>query len=162
MRTSNNMFFAGSNKSQFGWLFLIALTAPFLISACENNNHTLQILDLKEAKDLWEKKEVKTYRVDVERICFCPSPFRYTMKVKNGKIVKILDSENGEPVDANAGHLTIDELFNWLEQITIQKPQKLELEFHPKLGYPTFIDYNQSDYIADEEILMRLKDLQPD
>lgn len=159
MKTSKTILSAIRDLNQIIWLFIFALVIPLFYSSCDEASIISQTNDLKAAKDLWEKTNIKEYRVEIERVCFCPAPIRYTMWVENGETVQIIDTQTGEKVENITGYLTIDELFTWLEGIALQDPQKLELEFHPQLGYPTFIDYNQSDMIADEEMLMNLKNL---
>ena len=161
MKASKNILFWNRDFNQYIRLFIFALAIPVLCYACDDTNLISQNRDLQAAKEQWERTNIEDYKVEIERICFCGGPFRYTMSVNDGEIVEVLDSETGEAVEHLGGYSTIDELFTWLEQAAAQNPQKLELEFHPQLGYPTFVDYNQSDMIADEEMLMRLEDLQP-
>lgn len=160
MKASKEILFGGRDIKQFIGLFIFALATPVLFSACDDTNLIPQTRDLQAAKEQWERTNIEDYQVEIERICFCGGPFRYIMSVENGEIVQILDSETGDVIEHLGGYSTIDEIFTWLEQVAARYPQKLELEFHPELGYPTFIDYNQSDMIADEEMLMRLENFQ--
>lgn len=160
MKASKNILSDGRDLNQYIGLFIFALAIPLFYSACDNTNSISQTRDLQAAKEQWERTNIEDYQVEIERICYCGGPFLYTMSVENGEIMQILDSETGEAVEHLGGYSTIDELFTWLEKAAAQNPQTLELEFHPELGYPTFIDYNQSDMIADEEMLMKLENLQ--
>ncbi len=162
MKASKNILFGNRGLRKYIWLFIFPLLFPLLFSACDDPILLSQTRDLQAAREQWESTNIEDYRVEIERICFCGGPFRYAMSVENGEIVQILDSETGEAVEHLEGYSTIDELFTWLEQVAARNPQTLELEFHPESGYPTFIDYNQSDMIADEEMLMRLENLQPE
>lgn len=160
MKAAKNILSGRENVRQFLHLFFFTLAILLINSACDDANLISQTRDLKAAKVKWEEVNINDYRAEIERLCFCGGPFRYTMSVNNGEIVEVLDSETGEAVENLGGYSTIDELFTWLEQVATQDPQKLELEFHPKLGYPTLIDYNQSDNIADEELLLRINDFE--
>lgn len=159
MKALKNILSGKRDFNQYIRLSVFALAIPLLYSACDDKNLFSQTRDLQVAKEQWDRSNIKNYRVEIERVCFCPPPIQYTMVVENGEIAQIIDSETGEAIQHLTGYSTIDELFTWLEQASAQDPQKLELEFHPQLGYPTYIDYNQSDMIADEEMLMRLNDL---
>lgn len=135
------------------------LLLSLLFISCNDSNRQGDINSIEEAKERWKSNNLSDYRIEVERSCFCAAPFNYTAVVENNEVVRIIDTETGESVGQTGGYPTIDELFSWLEQVAPKKPEKLDLEFHPTLGYPTFIDYNQSDLIADEELLMKIDNL---
>jgi len=155
MIASKNFLSRNGGLNKFIRLF-IALLILLIYSACSDDNLISQTYDIRAAKEQWEKTNIEDYHAEVERICYCAAPFRYTISVEDGEIVQIRNSETGEAVELNEGYSTIDELFIWLQQAASHDPKKLDLEFHPELGYPTFIDYNQSDNIADEELLLRV------
>lgn len=143
------------------------LVSLFLLLAlstlsCSDANPFGKLTDIEAAKNRWNELEITDYRMEVERFCFCPPPMRFTAIVKDNEVVEIIDQETGESTEGNAGYSTIDDLFSWLEDVSEKDPKKLELEFHPTMGYPTFIDYNQSDLIADEELLLKINDLKPE
>ena len=141
---------------------LYALLILALVTGCQDSEIGPPPQTLDEAKERWGSVQTGNYQVDVERYCFCPPPRKYTIVVSNQVIFKVIDRENDKPVGSDAGYRTVDELFTWLEEIASRDPQKLELRFHPDLGYPTYINYNQSDMIADEEIEMELENLRFD
>jgi len=140
-------------------LFAVSVFVLGCFVSCDGNLNADKVSDLEEATKVWQQAKPSSYTVDVERICFCPPPQNYTLVVANGNIEQVIDAETGDVIEEYGGYTTIDELFEWLQEIASGNPQKLELEFHKELGYPTFIDYNQSDLIADEEMLMRLQNL---
>lgn len=135
---------------------ILLLTLPGLLASCGNTEITDEI---ELAQQRWDASNIENYIADMERICFCPPPSRYTLFVDSGTITRAVDSESGEEIKQNNGYSTVDELFEWLLEAAARNPEKLELEFHNELGYPTLIDYNQSDMIADEELLIRILDL---
>lgn len=160
MKAAKNILSGRENVRHFLHLYFFALAILLINSACDDANLISQSRDLKAAKVKWEKVNINDYRAEIERLCFCPPPIRYTLVVENGEIAQVINSDTGEAIQHLEGYSTIDELFTWLEQAASQNPQKLELEFHPKLGYPTLIDYNQSDNIADEELLLRINNFE--
>lgn len=138
-------------------IIVLLFAIPGLLVSCGTSE---SIDKIEIAKERWEAANIDNYKAEVERICFCPPPSKYTVVVENGSIVEVVNSETGEDIEQDNGYKTIDELFTWLLEAASRNPKKLELEFHSELGYPTFIDYNQSDMIADEEMLIRILDLQ--
>lgn len=160
MKTLKNKPWVQGGLNKIFLLFILAPAISLLYSSCDESGLISQTRDLHTAKELWEKTNTEDYLTEIERVCFCPAPMRYIMKVEKGTIVEVLDSETGETVENITGYSTFDELFTWLERVAKQGPQKLDLEFHPELGYPTLIDYNQSDMIADEELLLKVFDFE--
>lgn len=138
-------------------LFILLISSITFLLSCETIKQPDKI---EAAKAKWEASEISNYSADIERVCFCPPPARYTMLVQDGKIIRITSTDTGEEIKSLAGYSTFNELFTWLERIAEQSPRKLDLEFHPELGYPTLIDYNQSDMIADEELLLKVLDFE--
>lgn len=139
---------------------LYALLPLLFLATCNNTDSYGAFNDIAEAKQQWESNNFTSYRVDVERICFCPPPQDYSMLVQNSEVIEVIDMETGEPVSSLGAYQSIEDIFAWLQNVASDKPMKLDLEFDPEYGYPTFIDYNQSDQIADEELLMRITNLE--
>lgn len=146
------------SSDQYFRYLIITMSIVLIASACNEPNFDSQIADIQAAEEQWKGTNIQDYQAEVEQICFCPPPFRYTMVVEDGEIVQIRDSETGDTVEHIEGYSTIDERFTWLKQIAPHNPQKLELEFNSDLGYPTLIDYNQSNSIADEELFFQILD----
>lgn len=135
---------------------ILLISISGLLTSCTTSGQTGEI---EIAQKRWEAANIETYSADIERICFCPPPSKYTIVVDSDSLTKVINSETGEEIAEDYGYSTVDELFQWLLEAASRNPQKLELEFDDKLGYPTLIDYNQSDGIADEEMLIRILDL---
>lgn len=138
------------------YVIVMLISIPGLLVSCSTSGVTEEI---EIAQKRWEAAHIENYSADIERICFCPPPSRYTIIVGSDSLTKVINSETGEEIAQNKGYSTIDELYQWLLEVASRNPEKLELEFDPNLGYPTLIDYNQSDNIADEEMLIRIFDL---
>lgn len=138
-------------------ILVLLISIPGLLISCSDFK---PIEDIEVAQKRWETAGIENYRADIERICFCPPPSKYSIIVEDGSLARVLNSETGEKIEQSNGYATVDELFVWLLEAASRDPQKLELAFHSELGYPTLIDYNQSDMLADEEMLIRILDLQ--
>lgn len=145
-------------------LILTICTAILFLSGCEYNTigetggENPQTLN--QAKKLWEARELQNYTVEVEQHCFCGGPVNYAMTVRSGEVEEVINLNTGEKQDRLEAYRTIDEWFEWLEQVAAKDPVKLDLEFDPQYGYPTFVDYDQSLQIADEELQLNFQNLQ--
>ena len=115
--------------------------------------------DLDAARDRWADAGLDTYTMTLQRICFCPSP-DYTgpfeVTVRDGAVETVrLD---GATVDDERG-VSVDDLFALIEEAYERNAARVELEFHPELGYPTSLGIDYDTMMADEEIAYRVSDL---
>ena len=108
--------------------------------------------ELDAARERWMAAGLDAYAFTLRRSCFCPSP-DYTgpfeVTVRGGAIDTVrLD---GATVDDERG-MTVDDLFDLLEDAYERGAVRVDADFDAELGYPTslYVDYDQR--IADEEI----------
>jgi hypothetical protein len=111
---------------------------------------------LDEVLALWAATSASEYTFEFNWVCFCirewVSPV--SLSVSGGEVVSAMFVESGEPVtDANqlASYVTIEGLFQLLQDAIDQSAESIQVEFHPTDGYPVsaFIDYDAR--MADEE-----------
>jgi hypothetical protein len=111
---------------------------------------------LDEVLALWAATSASEYTFEFNSVCFCirewVSPV--SLSVSGGEVVSAMFVESGEPVtDANqlASYVTIEGLFQLLQDAIDQSAESIQVEFHPTDGYPVsaFIDYDAR--MADEE-----------
>tara|TARA_B110000259_G_scaffold157372_1_gene179244 strand:+ start:260 stop:508 length:249 start_codon:yes stop_codon:yes gene_type:complete len=66
---------------------------------------------------------------------------------------EILSINGGDSADLEyETHMTIDEFFNYIEDRQNQKPVIESLEFDSVYGFPSYIYFDISEMIADDEI----------
>ncbi|MDA9157879.1 DUF6174 domain-containing protein [Flavobacteriaceae bacterium] len=93
--------------------------------------------------------------------CYCMSEYTFpkAIVVKNNQIqsvdgVAYADSEFGT-------FMTIDEFFEYIKNQRLENPIVESLEFDSMYGFPTYIYFDISEMIADEEIGYTLTDFIP-
>ncbi len=129
---------------------------------------TAQILNasqqLQRNKQLWAKQKISNYRYTLRKSCFCLPKTNEPMKieVRNGKATSIVVASNGQPMNPQyfTNYDTITKLFDVVEDAITKKADRLSVTYHPTLGYPTKIDIDYNQQMADEEISLTIDNLQ--
>ena len=110
---------------------------------------------------IWEAAGVTDYTITITRQCFCPAEFRdpYTVQVRDGRFVSA--ERSGVPIDlAEFMPATVDDLFSTIEEAAFA--DRLNLAYHPVLGYPVDIDIDPAFNIVDEELHLIVDKLVPE
>lgn len=130
-------------------LFLL----PLLLVGCAQ---TARVPDgppetLAEAQALWADADLDAYRMTLSRSCFCPPEYRgpYEVVVEEGRVQTVVYEGEGVPDDRA---LTVEALFDLLNEAYEQKAARIDVTYHPALGYPTSLYIDYSEQMADEEV----------
>ena len=120
---------------------------------------------LQRSKQLWAKQKISKYRYTLRRSCFClpKSTEPVSIAVRNGKVTSMVDASNGQPVNREyfAKYDSIAKLFDIVEDAIAKKAHQLSVTYHPTLGYPTQINIDYDQMMADEELYITVENLQP-
>ncbi|WP_412062358.1 DUF6174 domain-containing protein [Rubrivirga sp. IMCC45206] len=115
--------------------------------------------DLDAAMAKWEAADLGAYTMTLRRMCFCPTPDYtgpFAVTVRDGEVASVrLD---GATVPAERG-MSVEDLFELLEDAYDREAEVVEVSFDPDLGYPTAINIDYSSMMADEEIGYGVSDL---
>jgi hypothetical protein len=148
-----------------------ALSALVLSLSCE---HTLtpstSAVDLPDYSYIaepavrWNAYGLKNYTIEQRRICFCkflPQGF-VKLTVRDNKIIQGIDLTNGRPVPAEIlqYYQTGDSLFVWIEEMKALNPERLEIEYDPRFGYPKKIAFEYSPEAVDDFLQIDTQALQ--
>ena len=136
----------------YKYLYFIALI--FFISSCDDSQPTIS--SLEESQKKWQSHNLKSYRMNLNIICYCiPTP-DIDIRVNNGKISLINANGSSYPdpdIDSTFWHArTVDELFSFINEKLSEDPFQKTLKFNSKYGYPEEIFFDIEEMIADEEI----------
>ena len=109
---------------------------------------------LGEQRALWEAQGLADYTYDVRRVCFCPFREGVRVTVVAGVVAGATDLATGEVLEPNEVqlYLTIDGLFDLIQDAYDRNAHEVQVEFDPSRGYPTRIYIDYSEMIADEEL----------
>jgi hypothetical protein len=119
---------------------------------------------LQRSKQLWTKQNISNYRFTLRRSCFCSFETRQPVKieVRNGQVTSIVPAMNGVPFNREdfTSNDSIAKLFDVVEDAIARKAHRLSVTYHPTLGYPTKIDIDYDQRMADEELSITIENLQ--
>jgi Family of unknown function (DUF6174)/Domain of unknown function (DUF6438) len=120
---------------------------------------------LKVNRQLWNQQKLTNYRFTFSRSCFCvPKATQpVVITVRNGQVASITAVNNNEPVDAELfqQYNSIPKLFGIIEDAISRKAASLTVKYDPKFGYPTQINIDYDQQMADEELYLTISNLQP-
>jgi hypothetical protein len=126
--------------------------------ACDSNPFSASGADdLDEARRHWAEKRISSYTFTVSQDCFCVEDARgpFRVRVSGGAVVSVTDPVTGAPrVASEFVPLTVDELFDRVEQAVADGVRELEVEYHRDLGYPVEIEINRSQQLVDAAIII--------
>jgi len=129
------------------------------------STNTSTSTQLKVNRQLWNQQKLTNYRFTFSRSCFCVTqatqPVQIT--VRNGQVASITAVNNNEPVDAELfqQYNSIPKLFGIMEDAIARKASSITVKYDPKLGYPTQINIDYDQQMADEELFLTISNLQP-
>jgi hypothetical protein len=110
---------------------------------------------LDAARAVWRAQERGDYTFVLQRSCFCGGGTEpAVVTVEGGERVSVTVVQTGEPVPAEFAqyYLTVDELFDFIEDAIDRKAHRITVEYDRDVGYPVhiFIDYEENT--IDEEM----------
>lgn len=141
------------------------LTACFLallLAGCDSVEEE-NGAEVAEARARWEALALDTYRIVQARTCYCPGPPAVRLVVQDGWVTAAYGIESGDTpgVEQPGAYLTIEQVFDRLEEYERRDLARFQVVFHPEYGYPTDINIDPNAGMADDEFVMRLSDLEP-
>ncbi|MGS2723704.1 DUF6174 domain-containing protein [Porticoccus sp. GXU_MW_L64] len=111
----------------------------------------------------WQALNASNYDFDVQRSCFCTPEYTRPMRVsvRSGAVKSAVYTDDGTAVLAEVlkSVNTIDQWFAYIQKGQQRPFARLDLEFDPDKGYPTHIDVDEDERMADEEQQLTLKNL---
>ena len=141
-------------------LFLTALA--LLLSACS----TIAGSQLSTARNRWQAAHIGHYRYSLRVACFCAFSDRMplTVEVQSGHVVSMA-YRDGTPVlpqdqPTFASYQTLDALFQFTDE-SIRQAQSSQVSYDPTYGFPTNVQLDFSQNVADDELTVSVGDFQP-
>ena len=137
------------------------LVATAVLAGCGESLAPEAELELAAAR--WAERGGPDYEFVLDRICEClvVGPVRLTVRdgdVQGAEALEGSSSAPGTHPDPEQ-FPTIDELFTQLRAAAAAGPARFEVAFDQTLGHPVSVDVDISEQIADEELLLEVRDL---
>ena len=144
------------------FIFMLAVAA----AGCASNpfSSSDEGENLQEARRAWSQKGYESYTFTVRQDCFCVEesrgPFRVT--VIRGSVASVTDPATGAPRTANEFvPLTVEALFDRVEQAMDDEVDELDVRYDAGLGYPRLIEINRSRQAVDAAVIIEASELTP-
>ena len=144
------------NLSQTLPLILVLLTF-----SCVKNTEVLPEEELSVEEQKWRDQNLKSYEFTLQISCFCIREYTLPKRVvvQNNEVVQVDDTPYEELNDSAIQ--TIDGYFEFIRETRKQNPDEEEITYDTDLGYPTYIFFDISYQMADEEISYTISELIP-
>ena len=111
----------------------------------------------------WQRLDVDDYAYTLRVGCFCgPEVTRpVVVTVRDGVRQSVVYEDDGTPVDAAYLNRfpTIGGLFDIVDDAIERRAHRLDVTYHPALGYPTSIGIDYELNAADEELYLYANDV---
>ena len=144
------------NLSQTLPLILVLLTF-----SCVKNTEVLPEEELSVEEQKWRDQNLESYEFILQISCFCIREYTLPKRVvvQNNEVVQVDDTPYEELNDSAIQ--TIDGYFDFIRETRKQNPDEEEITYDTDLGYPTYIFFDISYQMADEEIRYTISELIP-
>jgi hypothetical protein len=139
------------------FLFFVSL----LIFSCEQETDPTAE-DLWGAEgEKWNAKAITNYDYTLQISCFCIREYTLPkrIEVRDNQVVSV----EGQPFESlnDPSYRTIDEFFDYIQMQRALNPVVETIEYDKEYGFPSYIYFDISEMIADEEIGYTLTDFKP-
>lgn len=117
------------------------------LSQSESSQH-------ESSKGVWQGADVSSYRFRYKKVCFCEPSEDVLVTVVDGKVTDAVYTPSGAYLtgDELESQLTINELFDLVEQEQGQEVEAVNVSYNDQLGYPEEISIVVGNMIADSGI----------
>lgn len=131
-----------------------------------------QFLDVEkalvEAEGRWAARKLATYEMTVEVRCFCGAIPKVPPTFRVADRVATLISKLAPPTASLSAFErvygpfnTVPRLFATLREYLTRRPHRMNVRYHPDLGYPEFADIDVMQMVFDDELSFRVTDFKP-
>jgi len=116
-------------------------------------------IELDFSEIIWQNQNIQNYTFTLQITCFCLQEYTQPKRVvvENNRVVSV----EGEAIEElnDSSFRTIDGFFDYIRETLNQNPEIKTITYDSNMGYPTYIYFDISSMIADEEIGYTISDL---
>ena len=111
--------------------------------------------ELDRNRALWEASRAGDYSFVLTPICFCPQDLLDPVRISvlGGVVASVAYAESGKAPDHDGygRYVTIDDLFDTIQEAIDRKAAQVAVTYDPEIGYPTDTKLDYDARMADEE-----------
>lgn len=135
---------------------------PTASSDSNPNLHSFNLTEFKRNKDLWKTKNIKNYKMIVEARSMMYFGEQVLIEVENGtaKSLKLITDSGHINAQAYKDFDTVEKIFGVAERAAEAKAETLNIGYNDAYGYPVQVIIDVSYKIADDEMSVKIKNLE--
>jgi hypothetical protein len=140
---------------------ILLLISAMVLAGCSDAlgpGHSLT--DLGVARQRWRTRGYDAYTYTIRTSCFCANVHPTRVIVSRDTVRSAVDLVTNQAIDPR-WVMTIDQLFEFIQQGINKPAQMLEVSYDQRLGYPISINYDGAAGIADDELFIEVRDVGP-
>ncbi len=111
--------------------------------------------ELDRNRALWEASRADDYSFVLTPICFCPQDLLDPVRISvlGGVVASVAYAESGQAPDHDGygRYVTIDDLFDTIQEAIDRRAAGVAVTYDPDVGYPTDVQLDYDARMADEE-----------
>jgi hypothetical protein len=119
-----------------------------------------KLTSLDSARERWRQAGLHDYSFTFQAICFCAYTQPLRVLVMSDSVYAVTDPQTNQPVPRGVAK-TVDGLFDFVDRAIHDKAHQIEATYDGGRGYPTRIDYDGSQNVADDELTYLISNLLP-
>ena len=121
--------------------------------------------ELDENRALWDAAAITDYSMRFQRLClFCAVDFLIPVRitVRDDTIDTVTDLDTGAAVAeiTEGTFLTIDELFDFIQDAIDQNASEIDVRYDEVLGYPTDVNIDLSRSFINDDAQFEIREFQ--
>ncbi len=140
----------------------LLLLTTILIAGCssgsggsDTDGETDAASELRAARQKWEKAGMENYTFRFRWQCFCIQEYvsLVELTVDGGEVVsgRYVEGDSALAGERLADYMSIDRLFDFIQEAVDRDAHSIRAEYHPDLGYPVDVYIDYDEMMADEE-----------
>ena len=126
------------------------LSGVLLLAGCDQLSD--QKDDLRDARERWQDAGLDNYGYTLHYGCFCERSGAFQIVVHDDTVTSaVYIGEEEFPEWGEIPAMTVDEMFERIEDALDEDPEDADLEFDDELGYPTSVGFDLADNVDDDQ-----------
>lgn len=142
-------------------LLLLAVSAT-LLAACVSRSEAVTPQDVQTLYKKWSARS-QSYEVSFQQLCFCMPDYVRPMRLSvHDNVIMAAQYEDDQSSVAAAiiaDLMTIDAMYQTILNAEARPAHSVKVEYHPQLAFPTRVDIDFDQRMADDEIHWQLSHL---
>lgn len=143
---------------------LLALVPLALLSCALDPLGSQGAGELRAARALWERQELRDYRYTITRSCECLPEMSgpAVVEVRDGRTVSVTAAQPGRTVFPESFERldTVEELFATVREAAEGRPAELRVDYDPRRGHPVSFFVDPDRDVGDDEHGFTVRDFE--